>query len=176
MRAAPHVTLERLGERHLADMAALVTDADVLRYTRIPEPVPDGFVAGWLERYEAGHLDGTCEGFAALDEQGGFLGLGLAVAIDREAGEVELGYIVAAGARGRGVASELLRRLTAWALDELGAQRVVLIVDIENAASSRVAARAGYVREGVMRSIHVKDGVRRDAELWSRLPSDEHPA
>jgi RimJ/RimL family protein N-acetyltransferase len=176
LRAVPHVTLERLGERHLADMAALVADADVLRFTRIPEPVPDGFVEGWLERYEAGHVDGTCEGFAALDEQGGFLGLGLAVAIDREAGEVELGYIVAADARGRGVASELLRRLTAWAVDELGARRVVLIVDVENAASSRVAARAGYVREGVMRAIHIKDGVRRDAELWSRLPSDERPA
>jgi RimJ/RimL family protein N-acetyltransferase len=172
LRAAPHVTLERLGERHLADMEALTADAEVLRYTRIPEPVPDGFARGWLERYEAGHVDGTCAGFAALDEHGRFLGLGLAVAIDREAGEVELGYIVSAGARGRGVASELLRGLTAWAFDELGAQRVVLIVDVDNAASSRVAARAGYVREGVMRSIHVKDGVRRDAELWSRLPAD----
>ena len=48
----------------------------------------------------------------------------------------------------------------------------MLIVDVDNAASSRVAARAGYVREGVMRSIHVKDGIRRDAELWSRLPAD----
>jgi RimJ/RimL family protein N-acetyltransferase len=173
LRAALHVTLESLGEAHLADMEALTSDAEVLRYTRIPEPVPDGFAREWLDRYVAGQEDGTCAGFAALDEDGRFLGLGLAVAIDREAAEVELGYIVAAGAHGRGVASELLRRLTAWAFDELGAQRIVLIVDIDNAVSSRVAARAGYVREGVMRSIHVKDGTRRDAELWSRLPADD---
>jgi RimJ/RimL family protein N-acetyltransferase len=172
LSAAPQLSLERLGDRHLADMATLASDPRVVRYTRIPEPVPEGFARTWLDRYDAGHRDGTCAGFAALDEQGRFVGLGVAPAIDEEGGEVELGYIVAEPARGRGVATELLRLLTAWALDELGAQRVVLIVDVENAASSRVAARAGYVREGVLRSIFVKPGVRRDAELWSRLPGD----
>jgi RimJ/RimL family protein N-acetyltransferase len=35
-----------------------------------------------------------------------------------------------------------------------------------------VAERCGYIREGVMRSIHHKQGKRIDASLWSRLPSD----
>jgi RimJ/RimL family protein N-acetyltransferase len=39
-----------------------------------------------------------------------------------------------------------------------------------------VAERCGYVREGVMRSVHVKQGIRLDQELWSRLPSDPEPA
>jgi RimJ/RimL family protein N-acetyltransferase len=172
-RTAPHVSLERLGERHLADLEALTADADVLRFTRVPDPVPEGFARAWIERYEAGHLDGTCAGFAAVDEEGRFLGLGVGLDIDPEARELELGYIVAASARGRGVASELLRLLTDWALDELGAQRIVLIVDVDNAASSRVAARGGYTREGVMRSLFIKPGVRRDAELWSLLPADK---
>jgi RimJ/RimL family protein N-acetyltransferase len=176
VRAAPRVSLERLGERHLAELTALTADGEVLRFTRIPEPVPEGFARTWLDRYDAGHEDGTCAGFAALDEHGGFLGVALAPAIDRVKGEVELGYVVAAGARGRGVASELLRQLTAWAFDELEAKRIVLIVDVDNAASSRVAARAGYMLESVQRSIYVKPGVRRDAELWSRLPGDEDAA
>lgn len=49
--------------------------------------------------------------------------------------------------------------------EELGAQRLVLIVDVENPASARVAERCGYVHEGVMRSIHLKQGIRVDAEL-----------
>ena len=153
-------------------MRALLADADVLRFTRIPEPVPAGFAETWLTRYEDGRRDGSCAGFAAVGGDGGFLGLALAPAIDEGAGEVELGYIVAREARGRGVAGELLRQLTEWALGELGARRAVLIIDVENVASSRVAARCGYVLEGVMRSIHVKQGTRRDAELWSRLPAD----
>ena len=128
--------------------------------------------AQWLDRYEAGRRDGTREAFAALDDDGRFLGLALAVDIDREAREVELGYIVAPAARGRGVAVAMLAELTRWAFAELDALRITLIIDVENGASSRVAERCGYVLEGVMRSTHLKDDVRIDAGIWSRLPSD----
>jgi RimJ/RimL family protein N-acetyltransferase len=79
---------------------------------------------------------------------------------------------VARTARGRGVATAILRLLTGWAFRDLGAERLFLIIDVENQASSRVAERCGYRREGVMRSLHIKQGRRTDAALWSRLPSD----
>lgn len=162
-----------LDETHLAGVRALLDDPETLRFTRIPEPVPDGFAQQWLERYEQGRCDGTREAFAAIDGEGAFVGLGLAPEIDREAGELELGYIVARSARGRGVATELLRRLTEWAFADAGALRIRLIIDVDNAASARAAQRCGYVREGVMRSIYVKSSRPRvDAALWSRLPSD----
>jgi RimJ/RimL family protein N-acetyltransferase len=164
--------LELLDERHLDGVAALLDDPDVLRFTRVPEPPPATFPREWLARYEDARLDGSAEAFAAVDDDGAFLGLALAPAIDRDSGEVELGYIVAPAARGRGVAQWMLRALTAWALDDLGAQRIVLIINVENGASERVAERCGYTREGVLRSIYLKPGVRTNASIWSRLPSD----
>ena len=164
--------LEPLSERHLGGVAALLDDPDVLRFTRVPEPVPVGFEREWLARYEAARVDGSAEAFAAVDDDGGFLGLALAPTIDSEAGEVELGYIVAPAARGRGAATRILALLTRWAFDELRARRIALIIDVANPASERVAERCGYVREGVMRSVHLKDDVRVDAGLWSRLASD----
>ena len=107
-----------------------------------------------------------------VSDDGRFVGLALAVDIDREGREVELGYITAPSARGRGVATGMLDELTRWAFDELGALRITLIIDVENGASSRVAERCGYVLEGVMRSSYLKDDVRVDAGLWSRLPTD----
>jgi tRNA (cmo5U34)-methyltransferase len=166
------VRLEPLSERHLAGVEALLADPGVLRFTRVPEPPPAGFARRWIARYEDGRRDGSCEGFAAVDPDGRFLGLGLVPEIEREAAELELGYIVAPGARGRGVATAILRRLTRWAFEALGAQRIVLIINVENTASERVAERCGYVREGVMRSIHLKQDIRTDAALWSRLPTD----
>ena len=80
--------------------------------------------------------------------------------------------MVAPAARGRGVATETLRRLTAWGFSEVGALRLELLISVENAASKRVAQRCGYVREGVLRSAHFKDGLREDTEIWSRLPTD----
>jgi RimJ/RimL family protein N-acetyltransferase len=91
--------------------------------------------------------------------------------LDAETREAELGYLVTPEHRGRGVATAIVRALTDWAFAR-GAQRVFLVIDVENPASSRVAAKAGFTREGLMRSIELKQGRRIDAELWSRLPSD----
>lgn len=169
---ADGVRLVPFDESHLEEVERLIDDPEILRRTRISEPPPPGFPRQWLARYEEGRREGTREAFAAVDDDGALLGLALAPSIDREAGEVELGYMVGTWARGRGVASAMLAQLTRWAFDVAGAQRAYLIINVDNAASVRVAERCGYVREGVMRSIHLKDDLRVDASLWSRLPSD----
>lgn len=166
------VSLDLLDERWIDHVAALVADPGVLQFTRIPEPPPSDFAQTWISSYTKGRSQGTREGFAAVDGPGRFLGVGLAPHIDREGAEAELGYIVAREARGQGVGTEILRLLTEWAFTELAAQRLVLIIDIDNHASLRIAQRCGYQREGVMRSIHVKQQRRGDAVLWSRLPGD----
>jgi RimJ/RimL family protein N-acetyltransferase len=170
------VRLEPLSARHLDDLDALAHDPDVLRFTRVPEPVPPGFARTWLARYEAGRRDGTAEGFAAVDPDGTFLGLALAPDIDVEGRQLELGYIVAPSARGRGVATAILRQLTRWAFEEAGALRAYLLIETGNTASLRVAERCGYVQEGVLRSLHLKQDRRADVSIWSRLPSDPEPA
>jgi RimJ/RimL family protein N-acetyltransferase len=169
------IRLIPLDETHLDEVDALMTDPDVLRFTRFPSPPDPEFPKQWLDRYEQGRLDGSREGFAAVTTDGGFVGVALAPHIDAEAREVELGYIVAPELRGKGVATELLRQLTTWAFDRLGALRAQLLIDVDNVASQQVAQRAGYQLEGVMRSTHLKGDVRTDTQIWSRLPSDPQP-
>jgi RimJ/RimL family protein N-acetyltransferase len=70
------------------------------------------------------------------------------------------------------VATEALGLLTAWAFADLEAVRLELWIDVVNGASKRVADRCGYMREGTLRSIHFKQGQRRDFEIWSRLRKD----
>ena len=166
------IRLEPFGERHLAALEEMLDDPDLLRFTRVPEPVPPGFARIWLDRYEEGRADGSREAFAIAAEDGAFLGLVLAPRIEDDARTAELGYVVAPAARGRGVATEALRQLTEWVFAERGMQRLELLISVENSASKRVAERCGYVREGVLRSLHVKEGVRADTEIWSRLASD----
>ena len=107
--------LEPFGEQHLDALERMLAggDPDLLRFTRIPEPTPPDFALTWLARYEDGRRDGTREAFAALGDDGELLGLGLVPTLDRDAGEAEIGYIVAAEHRGRGVASAILREVTA---------------------------------------------------------------
>jgi RimJ/RimL family protein N-acetyltransferase len=150
----------------------MLDDADMLRFARVPEPVPAGFAQTWLERYQEARSSGTREAFAIVGDDGDFLGLALAPSIDRETLTAELGYAVAPAARGRGVAVEALRQLTEWAFGELGMRRLELLISVDNAASKKVAERCGYVREGVLRSAYFKQGRRENTEIWSRLPSD----
>ena len=172
----PFVRLEPLAGTHTPHVARLVTDPDVLQFTRVPDPPPADFPSRWVATYEDGRRDGSREGFAVFDGAGRFVGLALAPDVDRAAREAELGYIVTPEARGRGFASEMLKRITRWAFDEAQIIRAFLIINVDNHASLRVADRCGYVREGVLRSIHLKDGLRVDAALYSRLRTDAEPA
>ena len=166
------IRLEPLGERHVSAVEEMLDDPDNLRFTRVPEPVPPGFAQAWLEIYEEERRTGTREAFAIVGDDGEFLGLALAPKIDRETQTAELGYVVAPEARGRGVATEALRRLTTWAFEELEMIRLELLISVDNVASKKVAERCGYVREGVLRSAYFKQGRREDTEIWSRLPTD----
>jgi RimJ/RimL family protein N-acetyltransferase len=173
---AAELRLEPLGLEHLEGVRGLVDDAETLRFTRVPQPPPEGFAEQWIARYVEGRKDGSAEGFAIVDGDGTFLGLALAPTILRDPEwTAELGYCVVEAARGRGVATEALRQLTEWALAE-GMLRVELVISPENEGSKRVAQRAGYVYEGLLRSKYFKDGRREDQEIWSRLPTDPHPA
>jgi RimJ/RimL family protein N-acetyltransferase len=81
----------------------------------------------------------------------------------------EIGYWVAPWARGRGYAAEAAAALAEWALSR-GAPRVHLLADVANTVSQRVAERAGFSREGVVRScLGYRDGTRADAVLFGRV-------
>ena len=88
--------LEPLSAEHVAGLDALAQDPDVQQNTYVPSPPPADFGTTWLESYERGREEGTREGFAIVDaEDGSFLGIAVAVRIDEEANEAELGYILA---------------------------------------------------------------------------------
>jgi RimJ/RimL family protein N-acetyltransferase len=101
--------------------------------------------------------------------------LGEILLFSREWQVGELAYVVAPVARGRGIATDALKLLSRWALDQLGLQRLELKADPNNVASQRVAEKAGYQREGLLRSSFVVRGRRSDSVLYSRLPNDSSP-
>lgn len=171
----PDVRLEPLDRRHVPALASLLGDPAVLRFTRVPVPVPEGFIESWLELYQRGAEAGTMAGFAVVGGDGEVLGIAVAPRIDGETLTAELGYVTTPAARGRGVASAALGLLTEWAFTETGAVRLELMISPENAGSQRVAERCGYVYEGTLRSLHFKQGLREDTQIWSRLPGDPAP-
>jgi RimJ/RimL family protein N-acetyltransferase len=88
-------------------------------------------------------------------------------------GAGHIGYWMAPQARGRGRTTAALRALSRWAIEELGLGRVELATDLDNIASQRVAEKAGFQREGVLRAmLPTRDGTRRDGVMFSLLPGE----
>ncbi|GGP12619.1 GNAT family N-acetyltransferase [Nonomuraea glycinis] len=75
-------------------------------------------------------------------------------------------------ARGRGIAVAATEELARWAFGERGLYRLELGHRVDNAASCRVATKAGFRPEGVERGRLHYDGIRYDVERHARLATD----
>lgn len=102
---------------------------------------------------------------------GDILGGGTLHHLDAERGVVEIGYWLFPHARGRGVGTRVARLLAEHAFS-LGVRRVAAYVNVDNHRSERVLERAGFTREGVVRSLPKPDGTRVDKTLYSLLPGE----
>lgn len=72
--------------------------------------------------------------------------------IDLTGGSAEIVYWILPAARGGGVVVEATKRVSEWALNDLGLHRLRLCHSVANPASCRVADKAGFALEGTMRS------------------------
>ena len=73
---------------------------------------------------------------------------------------------------GAGSGSRATRLLAEWALTALGLERVELLANPDNEASQRLAERAGFTREGMLRRYRRRHGVREDLVMFSLLAED----
>ena len=96
--------------------------------------------------------------------------ISLEVTAVRQAGEI--GYWCAPWARGQGIMSAAVRLVRDWAFDELELERLELTTDADNVASQRVAAAAGFTREGLMRGYLAVRGHRTDDVLFGMVRTD----
>jgi RimJ/RimL family protein N-acetyltransferase len=90
-------------------------------------------------------------------------------------GRASAGYWVASEFRHRGYVTAALTALSRWGLSIAGIHRLELYVEPWNEGSWRAAERAGYRREGLLRSWQPVGHDRRDMYMYSLLPQDIPP-
>ena len=164
----PELSLRPWSEADADDLVACLDgDEEIMRWLdQIPQP---------YRRDDAlAYIRGVAEqAFAITDaETGRLLGsIGLRWNEPREVAEV--GYWLRQDARGDGVMTRALELATKLAL-ESGAARVQLRAAVGNDASRRVAERAGFRLEGILRSAHWNPRLQRrvDWAMYSLLPDD----
>jgi RimJ/RimL family protein N-acetyltransferase len=131
----------------LDDMAALLSDPDVMRY--YPHPKSREEASAWIAwSQRLYHEHGVGLWLLTLRDTGEFVGdCGLTPQQVDGSTEIEVGYHVRTAFQGRGLATEAAAACRDYARDVLGVDRLIAIIDPRNRPSQRVAEKIGLVVE-----------------------------
>jgi RimJ/RimL family protein N-acetyltransferase len=159
-------------------VAEALEDPGVLRWTAgmaVIRTPADQRAKRWLES----RIDGWARGnavFAIADAASDYVLVTMAIRdVNRVPDQAVVAYWVSPAARGRGLAARALDASARWAFakDGLGLHRLSLDHALVNEGSFRVATRAGFQLEGVMRDYYVEtSGQRHHSHLHARLATD----
>jgi [ribosomal protein S5]-alanine N-acetyltransferase len=170
-RRAPVITLTRCRLRpwRAGDEESLVRHANnrnvwINLRDRFPHPYTEADAVGWIAMasqespvlHFAIEVDGEAAG-----------GIGLELQPDVFRRSAEIGYWLGEKHWGRGIATEAVRAMTAYAFETLEICRVFGGVFDPNPGSARVLEKAGYTLEGRLRRAAFKDGKPRDQLLYA---------
>lgn len=146
----PRLVLRELGPHDLDVLVALYADEDVMRYIGKGGTLPPDDAARYLERQRLLYRQrGYGEWATVLKETGGMIGLcGLIPWPDIDgAEELEVAYLLARGAWGRGLATEAAAAIRDHAIATLGHRRLVSCIYPAHSASIHVAEKIGMHHE-----------------------------
>jgi RimJ/RimL family protein N-acetyltransferase len=116
---------------------------------------------------------GDSYSFVIFDvRDGAFLGSAGLSQINQTHRVANLGYWVRSGQAGRGIATSAVKLVARFGLQELGFNRLDIIVPVGNRSSQRVAEKVGAKQEGILRNRLVLQGKPLDAVLYSMVAED----
>ncbi|MCX5378101.1 GNAT family N-acetyltransferase [Streptomyces sp. NBC_00091] len=162
--------LARVLTRNRAYMAPYEPDRDEEFYTEAGQRAR---IEGLLGERDAGRLVPYLLAEQATGEPVGAINLGSIVLGPFASGGV--GYWIAQDWHGKGLATAALEEVCRVARDDLGLHRVEAGTLVDNLASQRVLAKAGFTQYGLApRYLHI-NGAWRDHRLFQRLLHDDPP-
>lgn len=137
----------------------------------LPQPYTEQHARAAIARQRARQEAGEALDLAIVAADTGALLGGIQLVL-REHGRGEIAYVLARDARGRAIATRAVRLLSRWALQTLRIARLEAPIPVDHHAAIRVAARAGYHRDGALRGYLELHGERVDVAMWSLLRRD----
>lgn len=133
--------------------------------------------AAWrqrLGRYREDYAQGIAVPFFLLETAGGRLVGGITLGNIRHgvSQSGQIGYWIGEPFAGKGLMQEGLRLLIGYAFDTLRLHRIEAACIPDNARSIRVLEKAGFQREGLLRSYLRINGVWQDHYLYALIATD----
>lgn len=146
----------------------LSTDPYVPQTGTLPLKATVDEARAWVLRQQQRHPQASGFSFTIVERSSGtavgHCGIWLK---ERAAGRASAGFAIAPSSRGRGLAADALRALTAFGWTVPGVHRITLLIEPWNVASITTAERSGYARQELLRNHHPIGGELRDVLEYS---------
>ncbi|MBA2517665.1 MAG: GNAT family N-acetyltransferase [Solirubrobacterales bacterium] len=139
------IALRRWQRKDLGWVERHARDEAIERWSHLPQPFDAPAVAQWFETMGAAERNGTAMRLAIVDATTDErLGAIAVSAVDDTAATGELGFWLAATARGRGIAVRSVVLVRSYSFDRAGLHALIARVDVDNAASRALLERNGF--------------------------------
>jgi [ribosomal protein S5]-alanine N-acetyltransferase len=127
-----------------------------------------------LSRYREDYAQGTAIAFFTFEKSNGKLVGGITLGNIRHgvAQSGHIGYWIGERYSGRGLMTDAVKVVTRFAFDTLRLHRIEAACIPDNARSIRVLEKAGFRREGLLRSYLRINGIWQDHYLYARIEDD----
>lgn len=168
------VTLRPLGPEHFAFQTELHAVPDIIATSVPPEPRDPEDVRRRCERAQAHWLNGNRADLVVVDTATGAPTGDIGLFYDEPPlGQAMIGYSMLPAWRGRGYVTRAVELLALWTFAETAIARLIAGTLPDNHGSQRVLAKAGFKREGYMRSrLPGANGRRVDDVQFALLAED----
>ena len=157
----------------MSDAAALVRHGNSLAVARqLRDRFPHPYTRNDAHRFLAFAVGADEPVNFAIEVDGEAAGaIGYVRSADVERFSAEIGYWLGEAHWGRGITTEAVQLLTGHLFEAANLLRLFALPFADNARSIAVLEKAGYVREGILKSSAVKYGVPRDQAMYARINS-----
>ncbi|MBB71485.1 MAG: ribosomal-protein-serine acetyltransferase [Legionellales bacterium] len=171
------ITIRKFRQRDVFPLYEAIHSSVTELYPYLPWCHPDYSLVDseeWIRSREQYWHIGASYDFAVVSNDNdkeilGGVGLNL---IEPDQRKANIGYWVRTDSASKGIATESVRLLIKFAIEDLGYQRVEIVISTDNAPSLRVAEKLDAVKEGLLRHRLYLHGECKDAYIYSVIAED----
>lgn len=170
------ITLRPVRESDIEEIYEACQDPLIPRFTTVPSPYTLTHAKFFVEEQEPARFASKSELLFVIthgyEGEEKFCGLVSFHSVSLGNHVAEIGYWIAAPARGKGIGSTAAKMITEYGFQTMGFKRIEALVDTDNEASKALLRSAGYELEGIMRQKVTRDnGEQIDMALFSTVGS-----
>ncbi|WP_347861816.1 GNAT family N-acetyltransferase [Salimicrobium sp. PL1-032A] len=166
------LTLRPYTIKDAAEVSALADDKEIADRTFVPHPYTVEDAKAWISTHAEGIEKGSFYPLAMIDKKSKELTGTMTLRVNGKHRNGELAYWVGQPFWGKGLASEAAQRITDFAFDDLGLERIWGRALSDNEPSQKVMKNVGLLYEGVMRHEVLHDGEFKDTYMYGMIRAD----